>query len=112
MRKFYTNNPIAAEQFTDDYFPAGVTIADPEFIQKVLVPSLQEEYKNSKIYLFKYPQPSTTDKEVAELFKVPYPFTWIHKGDYVLTYSSGYSRVESKESFERDYFEVELKLKR
>jgi len=108
MKRVYTNNAVIAEQFTDNCTPAGVTVADSEFIQKVLVPSLQEQYGGKEIFLFKFPQPSTTNKEVAELFNVPYPFEWIHKGDYVLTYPSGYARVESMQSFERDYQEIKI----
>lgn len=108
MKKVYTNSPVIAEQFTDSCTPAGVMVADSEFIQRVLVPSLQKQYEGKEIFLFKLPQPSTSNKEVAELFNVPCPFEWIHKGDYVLTYPSGYARVESRESFERDYQEIEI----
>lgn len=108
MKRVYTNNVVIAEQFTDDCTPEGVRVADSEFILKVLVPSVREQYKGKEIFLFKYPYPSTINKEVAEIFNVPYPFAWIKKGDYVLTYPSGYATVETRESFERDYQEIQL----
>lgn len=109
MKKLYTNRLIHAEQFTDDCTPEGVIKADPEFIEKVLVESTKKEVRKSGAYLYKLPKPDESDYEVAALFKVPYPFAWIHKGDYVVTsLQSGYSRVESKKLFEADYKEIGL----
>lgn len=109
MKKLYTNRIVTMEQFTDDFTPKGVMIADPIF-RTVLVPSLQKALEDSIIYLFKYPKPDISDREVAKLYNVPFPFTWIHKGDYVVTSTSGYSRVVTKEEFERDYKEIEIKI--
>lgn len=108
MKKVYTDNPVIAEQFTDQCMPEGVMAAPDEFIEKVLVGSLRYEAKEKGAYIFKYPKPSDCNKEVAELFGVPFSFDWIKKGDYVLTYPSGYARVEAKESFDRDYQEIEI----
>ena len=108
MKYTYTNRPIIAEQFTDECTPNGVMVADDALIQKVLMPSLHEEAIKTGVFMFKFPKPSETDWAVAKSFGVNIPFQWIHKGDYVLEFPSGYSRVESKEIFEGEYYKVEL----
>jgi hypothetical protein len=108
MKRTYTNNPIIAEQFTDDCIPNGVMVADPEFY-KVLIQPYKDYVLEHGAYIFKLPQPDESDVQIANNLDVPFPFAWIEKGDYVLTYKSGYSRTEDKDVFERDYWEITIK---
>jgi len=108
MKKIYSKEIVEAEQFTDDYTPDGVLLADEGFIKKVLAKSLYESRGDKVFYLFKLPKPNDVNKDIALLFGVPYPFEWIEKGDYVLTYSNGYACVEKKQYFEHHYKQINM----
>lgn len=108
MANQYSKYIVSAEQFTDDFTPNGVCDAPVEFIEKVLVPSMIKEVKSAGAFIYKLPKPDESDYEISALFKTPYPFNWIHKGDYVVINSSGYGRVVSKIEFEREYKEIKI----
>jgi hypothetical protein len=104
MKQQYSNRIITAEQFTDDYTPEHVFPATEEYL-KVLTPGIRIEITN-QAYVFIFPFPSETDKEVQKLLQAPKPFMWIKKGDYVITNPSGYQKAEEQSSFEENYTKI------
>lgn len=105
--KTYATNIVTAEQFTDDYTPKGVKLADDKYKIAVLVPSLYEELKDEAMYCYVYPRPAHFQKEVSKLFGEKVPSAWIKKGDYIIHYKK-WDEVESKENFERSYKQVQI----
>lgn len=107
MVKLYTNQIVKVEQFTDNYTPKGVQIATQKFVELLSEP-YKSTFSKDKNFVFRIPNPSKSDEKVKSNLDSPYPFCWIKKGDYVLTYPNGYSIVESQEYFEKYYKEIKL----
>ena len=108
MKKLFAKEIYKAEQFTEDFTPDGVMVADDVFIQNVLVPSVREKLKDKKMYLYKLPKPNSEDENTVRYFNVPFAFDWIKHGDYVVTSNTGYSIAVNKSKFEQDYKEIQL----
>jgi len=106
--KYYAKNIVSAEQFTDDFTPEGVIKAPEIFIENVLVESIKKSIDRDNMFLLKLSNPGEMKEELKKLFKVPYAFEWIKKGDYVVTFANKRNFVESKKDFEDNYTEVQF----
>jgi hypothetical protein len=106
MKKLYTCNTIAAEQFTDECTPDGVIPAPKEFHD--LLADFPLEQSESGLYIYKTPYPDDNDELFTKYLDAPCPFSPIEKGDYVVTHKGGYSTVITEKSFRRDYSHIEL----
>ncbi|MBE3086039.1 MAG: hypothetical protein IMZ64_07470 [Bacteroidetes bacterium] len=98
---------IIGEIFDDEFMPEGVMLSTPQFIGTLSGEARAESRMRRKNYIFKLRRPTGDDFKRAMELGVPFPFTWIQKGDYVVTYPNGYVTVEPANFFKSHYLEVE-----
>lgn len=107
MSKYVKKSDIVdVVQFNGEH--KDVVVAKEEH-RNLLINSYKERLKDVKLFVYIAPKPNSSDIKVANILNISKPFDWIKIGDYIITYCNGYSTVERKEYFDRDYVEINLK---